>query len=128
MTRSNAKSRIEQAIDDNFGAIRQISRIVRFSLFTHARFLSAILVAGIASAAMFAGVLTVMNRRPPVAIAAIAAPLRTRPAAAPKGDRLPPPAIVQAAPVAKVLESQADGSTEKFAYHRPPAPIRSGPF
>lgn len=118
MTRSNAKSRIEQAIDDNFGAIRQISRIVRFSLFTHARFLSAILVAGIASAAMFAGVLTVMNRRPPVAIAAIAAPLRTRPEAAPKGDRLPPPAIVQAIPVAKVLESQADGSTEKFAYHQ----------
>ncbi|MBR7559664.1 hypothetical protein KC218_24240, partial [Mycobacterium tuberculosis] len=72
MTRSTATSRIEQAIDDNFGAIRQISRIVRFSLFTHARFLSAILVAGIASAAMFAGVLTVMNRRPPVAIAAIA--------------------------------------------------------
>ncbi|MBA8877230.1 M23 family metallopeptidase [Phyllobacterium myrsinacearum] len=118
MQRSSAEQISEPAIDGKFGAIRQISRIVRFSLFTHARFMVAILLAAIASAAMFAGILTVMDKRPPVALAAAAAPPRILPQAAAKGDRLPPPVLAQAVPVAKVLESQADGSTEKFAYHQ----------
>lgn len=118
MTRSSAEQTIEPAIDEKFGATSQISRIIRFSFFTHARFMVAILLAAIASAGMFAGILTVMGKRPPVALATAAPPARRRPEAAPKGDRLPPPAVAQAIPVAKVIESQADGSTEKFAYHQ----------